>query len=499
MAPANYYPRWAFELLPYPWQRPIRASEHSLALFLVPLLATSLLLALDSASAATTSPQQSSLPTSQPMLRPTPPQPSVSAAALSKSIQGTLQYRTIIPSGQWILLTSANNGNSISYTLPSQPVDAVSGLKIPQGRVVSLTCFLPNSSTTTCSNITNSKIYSFPYLNSPASNVTLRVLVVVVSLNKSSECNSRGGANVTQVRSAFLGPNSYADFFMNCSYRRMVFDSQALKVVSTVLPCSFEILFNCNLDAITQVARLRLAPDIQVGLYSNIVYVLPDGLVAACGFSGIGELPGTQTWFSPDSSGIFSKGMVMQEMLHNFGIFHGWRDGVEYNDSSSAMGSGASCPSAPELFRLGWATPLAQLNSSTFPLATYMNFVLPATYLGPAGIMIKIQPDWLGRNNYTKNLYLALRVKAEGDKDLLEEFNGKLNIHELSSAIDNKMFSAADEDPRVSIIAALSPNSSVIYFQYQLYLLVGAFDNKTSTIIVTICRFVNGPRECISL
>ncbi|GIL56048.1 hypothetical protein Vafri_11503, partial [Volvox africanus] len=233
MAPANYYARWGFELLPYPWQRPIRASEHSLALFLVPLLATSLLLALDSASAANTSPipQQSSLPTSQPMLRPTPPQPSVSAAVLSTSIQGTLQYRPIMPSGQWILLTSANNGSSISYTLPYQPIDALSSRAIPQGRVVSLTCFLPNSSTTTCSNITNSKIYSFPYLDSPANNVTLRVLVVVVSMsNNSVRCRSQGGADVTQVRSAFLGPNSYADFFMNCSYRRMVFDRQAFTV-----------------------------------------------------------------------------------------------------------------------------------------------------------------------------------------------------------------------------------------------------------------------------
>ncbi|GIL55995.1 hypothetical protein Vafri_11476 [Volvox africanus] len=193
--------------------------------------------------------------------------------------------------------------------------------------------------------------------------------------------------------------------------------------------------------------------------------------------------------------GIFSKGMVMQEMLNNFGIYHGWRNGVEYDDYSSAMGSGASCPSAPELWRLGWATPLAQLNSSTFPLATYMNFVLPATHLGPAGIMIKIQPDWLG-SQYTKNLYLALRVKARGDKDLLEEFNGKLNIHELSSAIDNKPFFAVVGDPRVTIIMALSPKRSMEFFQYQLYLLVGAFDNKTSTIIVTVCRFVTGPNEC---
>ncbi|GLI65841.1 hypothetical protein VaNZ11_009471, partial [Volvox africanus] len=110
----------------------------------------------------------------------------------------------------------------------------------------------------------------------------------------------------------------------------------------------------------------------------------------------------------------------------NFGMYHGYgmRD-VEYGDFSTAMGRGNSCPSAPELWRLHWVTPLVQLNSSSgqsFPLATYTNFTLPATYLGPEGVMIKIQPDWLGRD-YTKNLYLALRVRAAGDRDLLEEFN----------------------------------------------------------------------------
>ncbi|GIL49172.1 hypothetical protein Vafri_5644 [Volvox africanus] len=104
--------------------------------------------------------------------------------------------------------------------------------------------------------------------------------------------------------------------------------------------------------------------------------------------------------------GIFSKGTVMQELLHNFGMYHGYGGDVEYEDRSTAMGKGNSCcPSAPELWRLGWAMPMAQLNSSTFPMATYKNFKLPATYLGPEGAMIKIQPDWLGINNYTKLIF----------------------------------------------------------------------------------------------
>ncbi|GIL64187.1 hypothetical protein Vafri_18164 [Volvox africanus] len=191
--------------------------------------------------------------------------------------------------------------------------------------------------------------------------------------------------------------------------------------------------------------------------------------------------------------GIFSKGVVIQEILHNFGLYHGWKDGVEYNDFSTAMGRGNSCPSAPELWRLGWATPLAQLNSSSFPMATYINFNLSATYLGPKGVMIKIQPDWLGEL-YKMNMYLSLRVKTAGDRDLVEQFNGKLNIHELNKYIDNSIF--PEGDPKVSFTGAYDPGSSVTFFNYKLHLLVGAFDSKNSTIIVTLCRFVTGLNEC---
>ncbi|GIL54807.1 hypothetical protein Vafri_10496, partial [Volvox africanus] len=262
---------------------------------------------------------------------------------------------------------------------------------------------------------------------------------------------------------------------------------------STVIPCSSEIV-KCNVDVIATAAKLQLPAGIQVASYSHFAYVLPNDLEKTCGWGGLGDLPGTQSWFSPNISGIFSKGTVMQEILHNFGLYHGWKDGSEYEDHSTAMGFGDSCPSAPELWRLGWATPLAQLNSSSFPLATYKNFTLPATYLGPRGAMIKIQPNWLGDELYTKNIYLALRVKAAGDRDLIEEFNEKLNIHELNRFIDNSFF--AEGDPRVSFTGAYDPGSSITRFDYKLHLLVGAFDSKISTIIVTLCRFVTGPNEC---
>ncbi|GIL66422.1 hypothetical protein Vafri_19938, partial [Volvox africanus] len=296
MAPGNCDSRWSFELLPYTWQR--RFQRFLLSLLL--LVATSLL-ALDGASAATPpSPVPQSPPaqmlTSPLLLRSPLPQPRIAASVLSIYIQGKLLYRTTKPIGSW-LLTSINGSRS-SYMLPNQPVDILSGEEIPPGRGVLLTCFLPNTSTTTCSKITNARITQAAMPAAQSTNITLRVLVMVVSLSNSSECKSRGGANVTQVQNAFLGPNGYADFFRNCSYDMMVFDRK--------------------------------------------------------------------------------------------------------------------------------------------------NFML--------------------------------------------------NIHELNNAIDNGIFT--EGDPKVSFIGAYDPGSSVTIFNYKLHLLVGVFDSKTSTIIVTLCRFVTGLNEC---
>ncbi|EFJ47468.1 hypothetical protein VOLCADRAFT_91814 [Volvox carteri f. nagariensis] len=192
--------------------------------------------------------------------------------------------------------------------------------------------------------------------------------------------------------------------------------------------------------------------------------------------------------------GVYDKGTVMQALLNNAGLYPAWRDGLAYNDLSTAMGFGRSCPSAPELLRLDWASPLALLNSARFASRVYRSYTLPATYLGPTGVMIKIQPDWLG-SAYTKNIYLALRVKAAGDSDLAAEFNGKLNVHEADKDVDNDVMRIGD--PRISFVRAVDPGSSVLLFNYRLHILTGDLV-QGNTMVIKICRFFSaGPNECV--
>ncbi|GLI71181.1 hypothetical protein VaNZ11_016289 [Volvox africanus] len=472
-------------------QLPGCSHRPSLLLLVQLAVLTSTLLTGAIAAPAKKSPPPKVKLSPSPPKAPPPPPPAVAAAPSSGPIfiKGRLQYRTTKPGGKWIL--AAVNIN-VNYLLPKQPVDVTNGQPIPAGRYISLTCFLPNATATACSNITNAMVTQAA-APVPASNITLSVLVMLVTVTASAQCGNRSGANVTEVRNAFLGPNGYADFFGNCSYGRMVFDRQNFKVVSVAVNCSLAIA-TCNEDAISVAAKQQLPANIQIGSYSQFVFVLPNNMAVTCGWVGLAELPGMQSWFTPDSLGIFSKGTVMQELLHNFGLYHGWKDGVEYDDYSTAMGSGDSCPSAPELWRLGWATPLEQLNSTSFNLDIYKTFTLPATYLGPTGVMIKIQPDWLDPF-YTKNLYLALRMKAAGDIDLLDQFAGKLSMHEVSRDIDNSF--VAPGDPRSSILGALIPGSSVTLFNYKLHILIGDLDATTNSTAVTICRFLIGPNDCV--
>ncbi|GIL54687.1 hypothetical protein Vafri_10423 [Volvox africanus] len=402
------------------------------------------------------------------------------------TLQGQLQYRTTRPTGSWMLSFNI----SVIYKLPRQPVDSDSGLPIPPGSGVLLNCVLDGS--TTCTDIFAERITSAAPVS--ATNVTLPLLVMVITLNKSDSCEGKPGASVSDVENAFLRTGGYADFMDKCSYGKMTIDRDALTVVPIVIPCA-RVIVTCNEDAIATAARRRL-PKALLSQAANLrlAYVLPAALAPTCGWVGIAELPGTQSWFSAESFGIFSKGTVMQQLLVNFGLYPSYRDGIPYDDSSTAMGSGDSCPSAPELWRLGWATPLAQLSSTRFASRVYRIFTLPATYLGPTGVLIKIQPDWLG-TAYTKNLYLGLRIKAGGDTDLLEEFNKKVNLHEVAKDIDNDF--KASGDTQVSLMGLVAPGSSITLFNYRLHIMTGALVNNGTAVTVRICRFFVGPTECM--
>ncbi|EFJ47462.1 hypothetical protein VOLCADRAFT_91805 [Volvox carteri f. nagariensis] len=456
-------------------------------------------------------------PTKMPPPRPPPPQP----PAIARTLQGRLVRWMTYPNpsgGLWML----NTIDGTSYRLPAQPVDSATGVLIAAGASVTLTCYASSTQRNVCLSIANARAPFVAASTQSTANAALRVLVMVVSISTSSlSCPARpAGTTVQDVQNAFLAPNGSAEFFRNCSYGQMVLDRQALKVVSTVVPCSASFL-SCDEDAIANATLSNLPAGIQPEMFTHFVHVMPKDFLSICGYFVRAELLGSRSWLTADlpnqgihfsasrhdakkytpsglilaeGKGIFDKGSVMQGLLINYGLYPAYSGGELFNDSSTAMGDGRSCPSAPELSSLGWATPLAQLNSSNFREKVYQPYTLRATYLGPAKVMIKIQPDWL--KSYTKNLYLALRVKAAGDLDLNDQFSGKLNIHEVNKNIDNLPVATSD-NPERSFLQVVGPRSFAILSEYNMIILVGDLVDSGTAIFLKICRFTFGSYECV--
>eukprot|EP00198_Chlamydomonas_reinhardtii_P011100 XP_001700437.1 predicted protein [Chlamydomonas reinhardtii] len=94
------------------------------------------------------------------------------------------------------------------------------------------------------------------------------------------------------------------------------------------------------------------------------------------------------------------------------------QSGVEYEDYSTTMGRGDSCPNVAETSFVKWARPAVSVFSPTGPVAGVSGlalnqasllpgkpllFNMPATYLTGAGSYIRVTPDWLG-GGYNLNL-----------------------------------------------------------------------------------------------
>ncbi|KAG2489847.1 hypothetical protein HYH03_011650 [Edaphochlamys debaryana] len=396
----------------------------------------------------------------------------------------------------WFLI---RQNDSMSFQLlPGQPRNPVTQQLVPVGSAVRLLC-TPAPLPYTCANVSNVTVTFSPSASRGlAVNVTVNLLVVVLRLSDSEECSGSEGADVTRLSDMLWGPRGVAEQLQTCSYGNMRLNQQRSQVRELTLQCRWDVML-CDHIATSNIARQevrRLIPNLNA--FTHFMYVMPDA--SACQFQGISEQLGRTSWIRPGDLGVFKPGTVMQELLHNYGLYHGWRDDTEYVDGSTFMGMAQSaCPSAPELLRLGWATPLAVLNRNLLPEATLdvYNVTIPATQAGPAGVTVRILPDWLPGDAYTKNLYLSLRTRVNGDWQMDEEYVDQLSIHEALRAADNGAGSST-EDPRFNLVALLEQGTKLTLDSYRLVVQARELlvDSKARRMMVDVCRFRFRSTEC---
>ncbi|KAG2492520.1 hypothetical protein HYH03_009185 [Edaphochlamys debaryana] len=379
------------------------------------------------------------------------------------------------------------------YRLHAQPRDA-SGALVDAGAtvVLDLNCATPAGGddwSWECG-ATGAATVALPAPAVATTGRTLALLTLVIAFN--GTCTNPG-ANATLVDQAIERIGGYADNLKACSYGQMQVNKTTSKTVSVVLNCTAALLA-CDEDALAAAATAAAERrGVVVSAHTNLAFVLPAGLTAACNWTGgVAELPGRRSWFSPDAQGIFSRGTHMQKLLNNFGLYSAWRNGVEGDDASSSQGKGFACPSAPELWRLRWAQPGAVLAAAGLPVGVWKGaYELSVTYVTSRN-MIKIVPDWLG-TAYTQNLYFALRGKGGGDRDLLNDFDRKVSYHTVSKDLDQQL-GTAEGDPRVTLVGRLFPGTTSLLSTYRLVVAVGALTGEVK-VSVLVCRYALSPSE----
>ncbi|EFJ45612.1 metalloproteinase, extracellular matrix glycoprotein VMP26 [Volvox carteri f. nagariensis] len=341
-----------------------------------------------------------------------------------------------------------------------------------------------------------------------------RLLVIILDY---PDCGLPASLTEADVRTLYLGPGhdgngGLAQKYRDCSYGKFTLNITAFRAVRVPHLCSVMVSSSCAAWAISflaEAATRALIGPTDFASFTHFTYILPPGLRERCNqpplstaWEGLALLPGRKTWLQTSAYGVFRWATVMQEGLHNYGLWHSWRNDIEYNDYSTAMGRGDACPNTAEIAYMGWATPAEggeRLDSSMLAPGKTLSFTMPATYLTGSNNHLRVLPDWL-LSTYSdasrgKNLYVAVRVAKNADAALGPEFSSKISIHEVNAAIDNAPEGFVSKDPRIQFINSTGPMSRLALDAYRLVVYGGSWVG-TDILRVHICRFLSLPSEC---
>ncbi|GIL73950.1 hypothetical protein Vretifemale_3946, partial [Volvox reticuliferus] len=339
-----------------------------------------------------------------------------------------------------------------------------------------------------------------------AMNINYKLLVMILDY---SACGYAPTLDVDTVTKLYMGPNrdgngGVADKFSRCSYGKLNISYFQAAVVTPA--CSTAVTSGCSWWAISSgadaAAKAQLG-QVFFGNFTYFTYVVPPGLQSVCPWAGLALLPGKQTWLQTSGYGVLRWATVMQETIHNFGLWHSWRNNWEYEDYSTAMGRGDACPNAAELSRLGWATAAnggGEINTGVLTApGTYVTWTLPATYITGDNNYLRVLPNWLptyANNTFAKNLYIALRAPKGGDASMSSTYSNRVHVHEVNATMDNGFpTSFTFGDRRVQIITMIPPSTRQVVSGYNLVVYTGALTSNDN-IQVSLCRFETSDSQC---
>ncbi|KAG2488295.1 hypothetical protein HYH03_013145 [Edaphochlamys debaryana] len=436
-------------------------------------------------------------PPAPPSPPPRPPRPPSPPSAFSNiTIQGFLTV-TELAAERFYLRVNNSKLYSLGAALPRTP----NGTWCSVGSTIRLTCRLDAVRPTTCTTFYNVTIISNYTINA----VNVRHAAMIVAVYLTGAVRSNGIAEQTIVDAFWGTAPGYATQISQCSYGLMTYDRALSKVGSVGIDYQqYEWARDpdtpCDIDRIQELVDAAVTAKYGAGALGNRkyrAYILPPYFSSICNFPGVALVGEVAAWYDIKAIGSSNSSTVLQQFFTNYGLRSAFRGNVKYGDTSTPMGSGPVCPSAPELWRLGWATPTV-LSVVSLPAGRGVTYSLPYTHAGTPGqvfqgAFLKITPNWLG-NMARKNLYVSLRGRAGGDMALANEFAGRLSLHSANRPVDDRR--TALERSFVTLLSTLPPNSVQVLADYLLVVRTGAFVQNNTKLNVTLCRYVVSSTEC---
>jgi len=241
---------------------------------------------------------------------------SIAAAPLVVTVEGTLRllHADYFDGGEsrfiWTLEQDNGDRRELDFAIP--PNELESGMRVS---------VMGQSGTTGIAPDSISVLAAAPARDvAPATDATAatasNVLVILLAFqptppNTGIYTPFWGQANVQATM--FTSATSVANYWSEASFGKQTLAG----TVTPWLTASFQTPSTCDYQGIaTEARRLATANGYNLANYQKFVYVFTR--VAACGWAGLGEVPGTQTW----SNEYNTLSVIGHEIGHTFGLGH---------------------------------------------------------------------------------------------------------------------------------------------------------------------------------
>ncbi|GIL48031.1 hypothetical protein Vafri_4728 [Volvox africanus] len=252
-----------------------------------------------------------------------------------------------------------------------------------------------------------------------------------------------------------------------CSQGKVVMENSTQRIFDIPLQCAgimpgtrnpysfksgWEACYTSSLNNMMALAehyvQNTLGEDIS-GIKQRIA-VIPAELNGYCNFGGLAGLGCTGSRCYSWINGLFANNLYLylHEMGHNMGLYHSRIPGRDYGDDTCTMGNARTCFNAPNMWRLGWVSPLpgGDLNGTTLPVGRVMTFFLPGQNENPKSYL-RINPTWAitGReiSSTTKApvpaFFISHRYK-EVPFDNLSPANSHIAVHTYNGTRDPQSY-----------------------------------------------------------